>query len=110
MSINNIYDITGLELNKEEIFENIFSGKNLKVERIISSGQITPSDFWYDQETDEWVLLLTGEAKIEFENGESEICLQKGDYSLIPAYRRHRVTYTQSNPPTVWLAIHFIKD
>ncbi len=89
----------------KECFEILFHGNNVMVERIISIGQITPEGQWYDQELDEWVVLLIGEAKIRFDNDE-EILLKMGDYIFIPARKRHRVTYTSANPACIWLAIH----
>ena len=40
--------------------------------------------------------------------GESkDRALAEGDWILLPAHCRHRVTWTRAQPPTVWLAIHF---
>ena len=52
----------------EEIIEDILNTDNLKIERIISKGHISPEDFWYDQVTHEWVLLLQGKARLVFED------------------------------------------
>ena len=93
------------QYSEKEIFDVLFHGKNVKVERIVSTGQITPEGQWYDQELDEWVVLLQGEATIKFDEDE-DVILKKGDYLLIPAHKRHRVTYTSANPFCVWLAIH----
>jgi cupin 2 domain-containing protein len=93
--------------NAEEIFETLASGKNLKLERIISSGQITPEGEWYDQETNEWVILLSGSAKLLFDGEELETVLLPGDYIFIPAHKKHRVTWTDKRQKTVWLALHF---
>jgi cupin 2 domain-containing protein len=97
-----------LELPKssgtKELTEILAEGQ-IKIERIISTGQITPVDEWYDQDKDEWVLLVEGEAKLTFEDS-GEITLKKGDYILIKAHERHRVTYTSTHPPCIWLAIH----
>lgn len=99
----NIFDIPAS--SKEEIFEHLAGHSNLKIERIISTGQTTPQGVWYDQTADEWVLLIQGEAKILFHEN-TAIHLKSGDYILIPAHQLHRVTYTTSNPPCIWLAIH----
>jgi len=87
-----------------EYFEDIAMG-DAKVERIISSGHITPADDWYDQETDELVILLEGEAKLIFEDNE-EVLMKRGDYLLIKAHEKHRVTYTSEKPACIWLAVH----
>ena len=104
---NNIFELSSLsEKSQSEIFESIISSPNIKIERIISTGQITPQGQWYDQKKDEWVILLQGEAILSYEDG-SNINLKTGDYILIPAHLKHRVEYTSENPPCIWLAIHF---
>ena len=91
----------------EELIANLISGEHLKVERIVSFGQASPADFWYDQDTREWVMVLRGRAGLEFE-GDSEILeMRAGDYVDIPAHKRHRVAWTAAGEPTVWLAIHY---
>lgn len=92
-------------LNKEELFETLLKNKNLTVERIISTGQTSPADFYYDQPQDEWVLVLQGEAILSFEHNKSKV-LVAGDCLLLPAHQKHRVDYTSSTPPCIWLAIH----
>ena len=92
--------------SKEEIFNTIFSGKNIKIEQIISSGHTSPAEGWYDQTQQEWVILIEGEAILEFENNQKKK-LKKGDYLLIPALAKHKVIYTSTNPKCVWLAIFF---
>ncbi|ELS33678.1 MULTISPECIES: cupin domain-containing protein [Pseudanabaena] len=102
--MSNIYEIPA-ELNQQEIFEKIISSKNLLIERIISAGQTTPDGEWYDQGTDEWVILLQGKAEIAYFNGE-RIELKSGDYLLLPAHTKHRVEFTSNEPPCIWLAVH----
>lgn len=101
--IRNIYQLSQEPL-KKEIFEVLASG-DVKIERIISTGQTTPEGQWYDQDTDEWVILLQGEAKLLFEDL-AEIELKKGNYMLIKAHERHKVTYTSTEPPCIWLAVY----
>ncbi len=102
--MDNIFRLPEL-LQNEEIFETIINSKNLQIERIISTGQSTPEDTWYDQEQDEWVILLQGEATLLFVDNTS-IHLTAGDYLLIEAHQKHRVTFTSVDPPCIWLAIH----
>ncbi|MDY0343841.1 MAG: cupin domain-containing protein [Lentimicrobium sp.] len=101
----NLFDLNGIDPDASEWFETLASGENLIIERIVSHGQTTPGNQWYDQELDEWVILLQGEASLEFQDGEV-LGLQKGDYTFIPAHKKHRVTFTSTAPPCVWLAIH----
>jgi cupin 2 domain-containing protein len=102
--MQNIYELPQV-LDQLEKFEPIVSGKNIQIERIISTGQTTPSGQWYDQTTDEWVLLLQGEAELSYLD-DSRIKLKAGDYLLIPAHTKHRVEYTSIEPPCIWLAVH----
>jgi len=90
----------------EEIFENILSKKNIKIEKIISHGQTSPKEGWYDQDNDEWVIVLKGEAVVSFEN-KSDVRLKKGDYINIPAHTKHKVLWTLPEDETIWLAIHY---
>jgi cupin 2 domain-containing protein len=91
--------------SQEEIFQTLLSQDNVRVERIISYGQTTPEDFWYDQAEDEMVMVLKGEAKILYEDG-MEVSLQEGSFLIIPAHKKHQVTYTHNL--TIWLAIFFL--
>jgi cupin 2 domain-containing protein len=100
----NLFDLPEL-LPDHEIFEQLSHDRGVLIERIISSGQATPRGHWYDQERDELVVLLQGEASISFEEGET-MDMIAGDYILIPAHKRHRVEYTSKDPPCVWLAVH----
>ncbi|MDJ0743526.1 MAG: cupin domain-containing protein [Xenococcaceae cyanobacterium MO_167.B27] len=102
--MTNIFDLPSSLPNKE-LFESIVSTDNILIERIISTGQTTPPEEWYDQAKDEWVILLQGEAILSYADG-SQIKLTAGDYLFIPAHQKHRVEYTSSEPPCIWLAVH----
>ena len=85
-----------------ELTNVLLERPGFRIERIVSTGQTTPEDQWYDQETDEWVLVVL---RIEGEAQDQE--LGEGDFILLPAHCRHRVTWTEPDRPTVWLAVHF---
>ena len=89
----------------DELFEPLVETPSLKLERIVSAGQATPRDTWYDQERDEWVVLLSGSAGLLFEGEAEPLVLGPGDYVLLPAHRRHRIEWTEEK--TVWLALHY---
>lgn len=101
----NLFNLTS-DLPDEEIFDQLYQNEKIKIERIISSGQCSPPGYWYEQEKNEWVLLLQGEAVISYRDGQ-KINLQVGDYLLLPAGSAHRVDETSQDPPCIWLAIHF---
>ena len=105
--MNNLFNTENIDFSKnEEVTEILASSKNVRIERIISTGQVTASDFWYDQPETEFVTILQGDAKILFDNGK-EIYLTKGDYFTIPAHCRHKVSYTSVEPACVWLAVFY---
>ena len=89
----------------EEVFEPLLERDGLRLERIISKGQVTPRGEWYDQEQDEWVMVLAGAARLLIE-GEGELSLERGDSIFLPAHKRHRVTWTAPDRETIWLALH----
>lgn len=91
----------------EEVIEVLWKTAHFRLERIVSGGQATPPGEWYDQDTDEWVVLLTGGAGLRFEAESEPRMLRPGDHLLIPAHRRHRVEWTDPSQPTVWLALHY---
>ena len=90
----------------EEVFEKIIEGKEFFVERIISDGHDSPPNFWYDQERNEFIMLMSGSAKILYDDGNSFI-LSPGDYLVIPAHQKHRVEETDKHQKAIWLAIHY---
>lgn len=90
--------------DEPEKFSEIFNGK-IRIEKILSSGHTTEEGKWYDQAEDEWVILLSGIAILEFEDN-SIIEMKPGDYIFIPAHKKHRVTFTSKEPSCLWLAIH----
>ena len=89
----------------DELFQTILDKPNIRIERIVSLGHATPEGGWFDQETDEWVLLVQGAARLRFEDGAVEML--PGDYVHIAAHRRHRVEWTDGEQPTIWLAVHY---
>lgn len=91
----------------EELVGILSEGPGLRIERIVSTGQATPEDQWYDEVWDEFVLLVAGAACLRIEGEVADRTLAPGDWIVLPARCRHRVTWTQSRPPTIWLAIHY---
>jgi cupin 2 domain-containing protein len=94
----------------DEVADILVERRGLRIERIVSTGQATPESQWYDQETDEFVLVVAGAARLRIEGEDRDRELAQGDWLLLPAHCRHRVAWTQSEPPTIWLAVHFSSD
>jgi len=100
-----VHDRNPADLNTE-VFETLAESESVKIERIISSGQSSPATGWYDQHCNEWLIVLAGDAIIAFENGE-QIRLVAGSHINISAHKKHKVTRTNPDTPTIWLAIHY---
>jgi len=92
---------------KDELIEAILQAPGLRIERIVSHGQSSPDGFWYDQEDNEWVIVLRGNAGLRFEGREDILALKPGDHIRIDRHRRHRVEWTDPDQETVWLAVHY---
>lgn len=90
------------ELSGSEHLLSLFENPSVKIERIVSQSYSSPPGFWYDQDEDEWVIVVRGKAALEFE-GEELVRMQEGDYVTIPRHVRHRVQ--QTDPKTIWLAV-----
>jgi cupin 2 domain-containing protein len=91
----------------QEISECVARGADVKIERIVSKGHCSPPGFWYDQKDDEWVLLLKGEARLRFEEGDRIVHMTEGTHVHIAAHERHRVEWTSERAETVWLAVFY---
>ncbi len=89
----------------DEAVETLLQGEGIRVERIVSHGQASPDGFWYDQPEAEWVLVVSGRARLSIEGEADDRVLGPGDSVFLPAHCRHRVAWTQAGEPTVWLAI-----
>jgi cupin 2 domain-containing protein len=90
---------------QEELTETLVNVASLRIERIVSHGHTSPAGFWYDQKEHEWVVVLRGAARLQFEDELVE--LKPGDFVNIPAHRKHRVDWTTADEPTVWLAVFY---
>lgn len=90
---------------EEELVELLSQSPHMRIERIISTGQTSPEGFWYDQEEEEFVSLLTGSAILAF--ADHTVQLNAGDYLIIPAHVKHRVEYTSKNPVCIWLCAFY---
>lgn len=92
--------------HEKEFFETLVEKGMLRIERIVSCGHRSPENGWYDQNQNEWVLLLKGSAVITFSNN-VVVRLEEGDYIHIPPHQQHRVSWTDPNRETYWLAVYY---
>ncbi len=93
-----------------EITDTLLTAGGARLERIVSWGQASPEGFWYDQAEAEWVMVLTGRARLHIDGEDGERVLGPGDAVFLPAHCRHRVTWTDPGRPTVWLALFMSPD
>ena len=91
----------------EELTDVLIQHSDVRIERIVSTGQASPKDFWYDQNEHEWVVVLKGEAELRMKDCDATIRLGVGDHLYIAPHRRHRVESTSPSEPTIWLAVFF---
>ncbi|WP_039852776.1 cupin domain-containing protein [Magnetospirillum fulvum] len=102
----NLFDEISPAATEEEVTP-LLSRPGLRIERIVSTGQASPPGFWYDQDQEEWVMVVSGAALLRLAEEAEPRRMGAGDYLLIPAHCRHRVDWTDPMVPTVWLALHF---
>ena len=89
-----------------EMFNALISNENIRIERILSHGHSSPEEGWYNQDENEWVMVLEGQGVIEFDDGRV-VTLSKGDYINIAAREKHKVVGTVENVVTIWLAVFY---
>ena len=101
---NNIFDDLPQHM-PGEVVQKIIQAADVRIERIISHGHASAADFWYDQPEHEWVIVLKGAARLQFEDGMAE--MKVGDFINIPAFKKHRVDWTTPDEPTIWLVVRY---
>lgn len=107
MNASNIYNNTPDEL-PDELIEIIVKSENIRIERIVSPmGHQTPEGKWFNQDRDEFVILLQGSAEVLFRENNKSMKLIPGDYIIIPKHKQHRVESTDTNIETIWLVAHY---
>lgn len=106
--MENIFSNIPLNL-PEELVEKIAGGaeEGIKIERIVSRRHASPPGFWYDQDKNEFVILLKGKARLRFKEENKTVEMTPGDYIDIPAHTLHRVEWTSKEEDTLWLAVHY---
>jgi cupin 2 domain-containing protein len=74
----------------EEVFQTLPETPGVRVKRSVSRGHASPEGFRYDQETHDWVLLLSVAARLRLE-GDEPLDIRPSSFVHLPAHRRHRV-------------------
>ena len=105
MKVNNLFAQIPANLD-QELSEVLVDNNTVCIERIISKGHTSPPTGWYDQPKNEWVIVLKGEAIISFED-KTEVALKPGSHIDIAAHIKHRVSWTDPDNETIWLAVHY---
>jgi cupin 2 domain-containing protein len=104
--LKNIFQQIPAEL-KDELVEVLLQTRDISIERIVSRGQASPPGFWYDQDRNEYVILIRGSAGLLFDGKDEINIMSPGDCVNIPAHVRHRVEWTDPSQDTVWLAVFY---
>jgi len=102
--VNLLRDLPGASTG--EISERLVASRTVRIERIVSRGEVSPPGFWYDQDEAEFVVVLAGAARLGFADGDV-MALGPGDWVDIAPHRRHRVEWTDPGAPTIWLAVFY---
>lgn len=100
----NVFENIIIDKEQEQFFE-LIKNDNIRIEKIVSNGQSSPINFWYEQKENEFVLILKGNAILEYED--KDVILKEGDFVNIKAFTKHRVKYTNKDEPTIWLAVFY---
>lgn len=103
-NVQNIFAELPQHLPKE-LVQILIQAGDVRIERIISHGHRSPENFWYDQPQHEWVIVLKGAARLQFEDRVMD--MKPGDFVNIPAFQKHRVDWTTPDEPTVWLGVRY---
>ncbi len=90
-----------------ELFETLVDSGGTRIERIISESNASPEGFWYDQDENEWVVLLKGKAALKFYDDKQILIMNPGDWVEIPAHLKHRVEWTDPVEKTVWVGVFY---
>jgi len=102
--VNLLRDLPGASTG--EISERLVASRTVRIERIVSRGEVSPPGFWYDQDEAEFVVVLAGAARLGFADGDV-MALGPGDWVDIAPHRRRRVEWTDPGAPTIWLAVFY---
>jgi len=102
--VSNIFADLPQQLSKE-VVQTLIQAADVRIERIISHGHASAPDFWYDQPQHEWVIVLKGAARLQFEDGMVE--MMPGDFINIAAFKKHRVDWTTPDEQTIWLGVRY---
>ena len=90
-----------------EIKRELAAGNGWILTLINSNGFSSPEGEWFDQAGSEWVLVLRGSARLRLSSPDRLLDLSAGDHLMIPPHQRHRLDRTDSDPGTLWLALHW---
>jgi cupin 2 domain-containing protein len=93
------------EIVNQELVDELWRDRSVRIERIVSRGQSSPPDYWYDQAEHEWVVVLRGKAVLFIEGHPAKMMLGPGDTLYLPAHTKHRVDWTDPQQDTIWLAV-----
>lgn len=103
--MTNIFENTE-EAGEEGLFDLLQKGDHYRIERVVSVGHSSPEGLYYDQENDQWIMLVQGTATLELEG--KLVDLKAGDYLFLPKNSKHRIEKTSIEPACIWLCVFII--
>lgn len=109
ISVNhlNIYDQI-LSVDDQEFIDILLRSAglgesvNLRIERIVSNGKVSPANFWYDQDFNEWCCLIRGRAVLQTKSNDMLI-MQEGDSCFFSKHQVHRVLDVSED--AIWITV-----
>ena len=97
-------DIPGVM--ETEQFADLYAAPRIRIERIVSTGQATPTLEWLDRAgLDRMGRTSHRSGRHPTRRRTGPRTLEPGDWLLIPARKRHRVEWTDLSGTTIWLAV-----
>jgi len=94
----------------QETSQILLETGGFRLVRLHSCSASSAPGFWYDQAEAEWVCLMQGSARLQFEDEDGERELNRGDSLMIAPHRRHRLVATDGGAGTIWLALFWTMD
>jgi len=94
----------------QETSQILLETDGFRLMRLHSCSACSAPGFWYDQAEAEWVCLMQGSARLQFEDEDGERELNRGDSLMIAPHRRHRLVATDGGAGTIWLALFWTMD
>jgi|SRR5580693_1088175 cupin 2 domain-containing protein len=103
--VRNIFrDVT--PASKEPQVTTIAENRNIKIQRVVASGQSSKAGLFCPQEDNDLLVLLQGNLILDYENGR-RVNMAAGDYIFTAPKENNRVAETSHEEETIWIKFSF---